>query len=47
MNTSLYRVYVEKKENLDSIKIVPVERKATPYGEEEKNMLGEMNIKLD
>lgn len=40
-------VIIEKKENLDSIKIVPVERKVTPYGEEEKNILGEMNVKLD
>lgn len=40
-------VIIEKKENLDSIKIVPVERKVTPYGKEEKNMLGEMKIKLD
>ena len=40
-------VIIEKKENLDSIKIVPVERKVTPYGEEEKTILGEMNVKLD
>lgn len=40
-------VIIEKKENLDSIKIVPVERKVTPYGEEEKNILGEMIVKLD
>lgn len=39
-------VIIEKKENLDSIKIVPVERKVTPYGEEEKTILGEMKVEL-
>ncbi len=40
-------VIIEKKENLDSIKIVPVERKVNSYGEEKKNILGEMIVELN
>lgn len=39
-------IIIEKKDNLDSIKIMPVERKDTPYGEEEQTKLDEFNIDL-
>ena len=39
-------VIIEKKENIDSIKIVPVERKIID-NEEEKNTLGEMQVDIN
>ena len=39
-------VIIEKKENMDSIKVVPVERKITIDHGEEKNTLGEMQVDI-
>ena len=39
-------VIIEKKENMDSIKVVPVERKITTDHGEEKNTLGEMQVDI-
>lgn len=39
-------VIIEKKENMDSIKVVPVERKITTDYGEEKNTLGEMQVDI-